>query len=42
MRPQITTMDHATGKETIRDMTDEEIAEIRMTFPDAFGEVASE
>lgn len=38
MRPSVTTIDHATGTEETREMTDEEIAEIRQTFSDAFTE----
>ena len=31
-------MNHHAGTEEVREMTDEEIAEIRETFPDAFTE----
>lgn len=38
IRPSVTTVNHATNTEETREMTDEEIAEIRQTFPNAFTE----
>lgn len=42
MKPQITTVNHKTNIEEIRDMTDEEIADICVTFPNAYEETEPE